>query len=82
MKLDEQFTAIKNLFWALSFLFKNYSFVEVINLLITCNKIKLFLLNTNNTNKNSVTKQNTSLSPKHTNTHTLKQIPKKDSTVS
>ena len=41
------------------FLFKNYSLVEVIDLLIRCNKTKFFLSNTNNTGRSGVNKQNT-----------------------
>ena len=49
------------------FFFKNYSLVEVIHLLIRCNKTKFLLQNTNNTDRNSVNKQNT-----HTY-HTLRE---------
>ena len=49
----------------MSFLFKNYSLVEVIYLLIRCYKTRFFLRNTNNTDRNGVNKQNT-----HTHTHT------------
>ena len=47
------------------FLFKNYSLVEVVYLLIRFNTTKFFLWNTNNTDRNGVNKQNT-----HTHTHT------------
>ena len=43
----------------MSLLFKNYSLVEVINLLIRFNKTKLFSLNTKNTDRNGVNKLNT-----------------------
>ena len=49
----------------MSFLFKNYSLVEVIYMLIRFNKAKFFQWNTNNTNRNGVNKQKT-----HTHTHT------------
>ena len=51
---------IKNLLFAMSFLFKNYSLVKVTYLLIN---------NTDNTNRNGVNKQN-----KHTHTHTHTHI--------
>ena len=44
---------------AMSLLFKNYSLIEVIYLLIRFNKIKLFLWNTMNTDRNGVNEQNT-----------------------
>ena len=47
------------------FLYKNYSIVKVIYLLIRHHKTKFFLWNTNNTDGNGVNKQNT-----HTHTHT------------
>ena len=47
------------------FLYKNYSIVKVIYLLIRHYKTKFFLWNTNNTDGNGVNKQNT-----HTQTHT------------
>ena len=40
-------------------LFKNYSLVEVTYLLIGCSKTRVFLLNTNNTNRNYGNKQST-----------------------
>ena len=46
------------------FLFKNYSLAEVIYLLITCNKTKFFMWNTNDTDKNGVNKQDTHI-PTH-----------------
>ena len=49
----------------MSLLFENYSFEEVIYLQIRFNEIKFFSRNTNNTDENSVNKQNT-----HTQTHT------------
>ena len=42
----------------MSFLFKNYSVVEVAYLFIRCKKTKFFLWNTNNTDRNGVNKQN------------------------
>ena len=54
----EFFTDVKNLLSTMSFLYKNYSRVEVIYQLIICNKTKLFLWNANNTDKNGVNKQN------------------------
>ena len=60
----------------MSFLFKNYSLVKVMYLLIRCNKTRFFLGNTNNTNRNGVNKQNTHTHiHTHTHTHqTLKEI--------
>ena len=49
----------------MSVLFKNYSLVEVIYLLIRSNMTKFFLLNTNYFDTKSVNNQNT-----HTHTHT------------
>ena len=43
----------------MSFLFKNYSLVKVICLLIRCYKTSFFLWNTNNTDESGVNKQNT-----------------------
>ena len=43
----------------MSLLFKNYSLVEVMYLLIRFNKSKFLFWNTNNTDENGVTKQNT-----------------------
>ena len=43
----------------MSLLFKNYSLVEVIYLLIRFNKAKPLSLNTKNTDRNGVNKQNT-----------------------
>ena len=43
----------------MSFLFKNYSLVKVIYLLIRCYKTRFFLWNTNNTDRNGVNKENT-----------------------
>ena len=55
----------------MSFLLKNYSIVESVNLFIRCNKTRLFLQNTNNTDRNGVNKQNTHPpTHTHTNTHT------------
>ena len=42
----------------MSLLFKNYSLVEVIHMLIKFNKTKSFLRNTKNTDTNSVNEQN------------------------
>ena len=39
--------------------FKNYSLVKVKYMLIRCYKTRFFLLNTNNTDRNGVNKQNT-----------------------
>ena len=52
----------------MSFLLKNYSVVKSVNLFIRCKKTRLFLQNTNNTNRNGVNKQNTHT---HTHTHTI-----------
>ena len=46
------------------FLFKNYPFVEVVYLLIRCNKTKFFLWNAKNTDRIGANKQNA-----HTKTH-------------
>ena len=48
----------------MSFLFKNYSLVKVLYLLVICYKARFFLWNTNNTDKNGVNKHT------HTHTHT------------
>ena len=48
----------------MSFLFKNYSLVKVIHLLIKCCKTSFFLWKTNNADRNGVNKQST-----HTHTH-------------
>ena len=50
----------------MSFLFKNYSFVKVIYLLIRCYKTRFFIWNTNHTDRKGVDKQNTST---YTHTH-------------
>ena len=66
-------THVKNLLKrpVMSFLFKNYSLVKVMYLLIRCNKTRFFLGNTNNTNRNGVNKQNThTYTHTHTHTHT------------
>ena len=42
----------------MSLLFKNYSLVEVIHMLIKFNKTKSFLRNTKNTDTNGVNEQN------------------------
>ena len=58
----------------MSFLLKNYSVVKSVNLFIRCNnKTRLFLQNTNNTDRNGVKKQNT-----HTHTHTHTKNVEKD----
>ena len=43
----------------MSFLFKNYSIVKVIYLLISCYKTRFFMWNANNIDRNGVNKQNT-----------------------
>ena len=43
----------------MSFLFKNYSLEEVVYLLIRWNKTKIFLWNTNKSDRNGLNKQNT-----------------------
>ena len=43
----------------MSFLFKNYSLVKVIYLLISCYKTRFFMWNANNIDRNGVNKQNT-----------------------
>ena len=71
-------THVKNLLKrpAMSFLFKNYSLVKVMYLLIRCNKTRFFLGNTNNTNRNGVNKQNTHTHTHiHTHTHTHTHTP-------
>ena len=42
----------KSLLSTISFLFKNYSFVEVMYLMIRCSKTKFFLWNANNPDRN------------------------------
>ena len=49
----------------MSFLFKNYTIVKTIYLLIRCYKTKSFLWNKNNTDRNGVNKQNTYRHTKH-----------------
>ena len=49
----------------MSFLFKNYTIVKAIYLLIRCYKTKSFLWNKNNTDNNGVNKQNTYRHTKH-----------------
>ena len=56
--LNEWFTDIKNLTSTMSFLFKNYSLVKVIYLLIRCYETRFFLWNIYNTDRNGVNKQN------------------------
>ena len=51
------------------FLFKNYSLVKVIYLLIRCYKTRFFLGNTNNTDRNGVNKQHTYTYTKHSETY-------------
>ena len=50
---------ISKVYFPMSFLFKNYSLVEVVYFHIRCNKTKFFLWNTNNTDKNDANKKNT-----------------------
>ena len=50
---------ISKIYFPVSFLFKNYSLVKVIYLLIRCYKTGFFLWNTDNTDRNGVNKQNT-----------------------
>ena len=57
--MNERFTGIKNLFSTMSLIFKDYSLVKVIYLLIRFNKSKFFLSNKNNCDGNGVKKQNT-----------------------
>ena len=57
----------------MSFLFKRYSFVEVIYLLIRSNMTKFFLLNTNYFDTKDVNDQ-------HTHTHTHTKQSEKDNT--
>ena len=54
----------------MSFLFKYYSLVKVMYLLISCCKTRFFLWNTNNTNRNGVNIQNKHTHTHKTNTHT------------
>ena len=49
---------MKNLLSTMSLFFKNYSLVEIMYLLIRFNKIKFFLWNTKNTDRNGINKQN------------------------
>ena len=49
----------------MSFLFKNYSLVKVIYLLIRCYKTRFFLWNTNNIDRNGANKQNIQTHTKH-----------------
>ena len=63
--LNEKFTDIKNLLSTMSFLFKHYSLVKVIYLLIKCYKARFFLIITNNTDRNGVNKQDTHTDTKH-----------------
>ena len=56
---------IKNLLSTMSFLFKNYSHVEVVYMLTRFNKTKFILWNTNITDKNGANKQNTHTYTKH-----------------
>ena len=58
---------IKKLLSRMSFLFKNYSLVEVVYLSIRCNKFNFFLWNTSDTDRNGVNK-------KITPTNTQKKI--------
>ena len=44
--------------WTLFSLFKNYSFVEVIHMLVRFSKTKFFLWNTSNADKNGINEQN------------------------
>ena len=62
-----------NLISTMSFLFKRYSFVEVIYLLIRSNMTKFFLLNTNYFDTKDVNDQ-------HTHTHTHTKQSEKDNT--
>ena len=50
---------ISKIYFPKYFLFKNYSLVKVIYLLIRCYKTRFFLWNTNNTDRNGVNKENT-----------------------
>ena len=50
---------ISKIYFPVSFLFKNYSLVKVIYLLIRCYKTWFLLWNTDNTDRNGVNKQNT-----------------------
>ena len=50
---------ISKIYFPVSFLFKNYSLVKVIYLLIRCYKTGFLLWNTDNTDRNGVNKQNT-----------------------
>ena len=54
----------------MSFIFKNYSLMEVIYLLIRFSETNFFPRNTKNTDRNGVNKQNT-----HTHTHTHTRTP-------
>ena len=54
----------------MSFIFKNYSLMEVIYLLIRFSETNFFPRNTKNTDRNGVNKQNT-----HTHTHTHTHTP-------
>ena len=58
----------------MALLFKNYSLIEVMYLLIRFNKTRCFPQNTKNTAKNGTNKQHTHT---HTHTHTLTQRKRK-----
>ena len=61
----------------MSLLFKNYLLVEVMYLLIRCNITKLFLWNTNNTDRNGgVNRQNTHQTSRENNTEKDYLVPK------
>ena len=55
--LNKQFVDVKNLLSTISLLFKNYSLVDVIYLLIRFNKSKFFSRNRNSTDGNGINKQ-------------------------
>ena len=61
---------IKWLLSTMSFLFKNYSIVKVIYLLIRCYKTRFFQWNKDNTDRNGVIQQNTHI---HTQPHLFYQ---------
>ena len=66
---------IAKIYFPQFFLFKNFSLVKVIYLLIRCCKTRFFLWNTNNNDRNGVNKQNTyTYTPNTQRKITLKRV--------
>ena len=66
---------IAKIYFPQFFLFKNFSLVKVIYLLIRCCKTRFFLWNTNNNDRNGVNKQNTyTFTPNTQRKITLKRV--------